>query len=155
MRGYNSPPTDPDLWAKDASDLGLSASEIEYRLFESRYEAKTNSRGGCYYSVQVDSQESGNYNQLWQATPIGKERHFAVDPSVPDKVADPIFGHRDRKFVLTLHRVAREMDFDVALTTPKLLYRIDFNRFDGKMPMTKAIRAALTSYSRFPEWFNA
>ncbi|MEG7781112.1 hypothetical protein U2106_15000, partial [Listeria monocytogenes] len=74
---------------------------------------------------------------------------------IAEQIADPIFGHLDQKFIRAFKQVAEEMSFDVALTTPKLLNAIDMNRFDRKMSMRKAIRTALTTFKRFPEWFSA
>lgn len=155
MRGYKKPPTDPDLWAKDSAELGLSASQIEYNLFESRHEVRTNHGGGCSYTIRVlgNCQDSGNSDQYWIAEPISTDRHYEVLGSIAEKGADPIFGHRDQKFVRAFKKVAEEMSFSVSLTTPKLMTKIDMNRFDRGMPMSKAIRSALTTYSKFPGWF--
>ena len=155
MRGYKAPPTDPDLWAKDAAELGLSASQIEYNLFESRYEAKTNSRGGCHYSARVlnNHQDPANCDQYWMAEPIEQGRYYKVAAVGVESSIDPIFGHRDQKFVRAFKKVSKEMSFCVSLTTPKLMTKIDMNRFDRGMPMSKAIRSALTTYGKFPEWF--
>lgn len=156
MRSYQSPPTDLDLWAKDASELGLSASDIEYNLFESKYEGKTSHGGGCYYRVRVpgNCQDPGNCDQYWMAEAINAGKNYEVAACIAEQIADPIFGHLDQKFIRAFKQVAEEMSFDVALTTPKLLNAIDMNRFDRKMPMRKAIRTALTTFKRFPEWFS-
>jgi hypothetical protein len=155
MRGYKAPPTDPGLWAKDAAELGLSPSEIEYNLFESRHEGRTNRGGGCGYSIRVvnNCQDLGNPDQYWIAEPASGGRRYESSASATKEEPDPVFGLRDQKFVRAFKKVAEEMRFPVAQTTAKLLIKIDMNRFDRKMPMTKAVRAALTTYSKFPEWF--
>lgn len=151
LRGYQHKPTVPNLWAEDAAALGLSVNEIEYNLYESKWSNRTQSY--CSEKVLGNFQDPGNYDQHWVAEPIHRST-AEVFPTRTTQSGHPLFGRRDRRFVSTFEKIAAEMDVPLESVTGKVLCRVDFNRFDSRMTLPKAIKNALAALQRNPRWFD-
>lgn len=143
MQAYKHKPTNPLAWSRDAAALGVSVDQIEYNLYESKWSNRTQS----YYSQKVlgNFQDPGNYDQYWVAEPIQRSTEFSVLPTQTTQSSHPLFGHRDRRFVSTFEKIAAEMGVPIESVTDKVLSRVDFNRFDSRMTLPKAIRNALAA----------
>lgn len=152
MQAYKYKPTDPLVWSRDAAALGVSVDEIEYNLYESKWSNRTQSY--CSEKVLGNFQDPGNYDQYWVAEPI--QRSIAeVFPTQTPQSGHPLFGYRDRRFVSAFEKIAAEMGAPLESVTDKVLHRVDFNRFDSRMTLPKAIKNALAAFQRNPRWFDA
>jgi hypothetical protein len=155
MLNSNLPPTDPDQLAADAKRLGISVDRLKYRCVEARYVPKTNNGGGHWAEHEVSPFDPHicRANSRWEAV-VKNDRQYEIIPSKPEQSnGHPIFGHRDRRFIKTFEKVAAEMDVEISRITKMVLARVDMNRIERKMSLPKAVKDALQSFKRMPEWF--